>query len=269
MKRIAILGLAVVAVFAMTAVAASAKKTAPTGPAPLTATSGLSKLSSVGLPEIECKKATSTGELNSPTQGTNTTTFTECESSGKKCGNVSPGTIKTKELVSTIGYINKAKEEVGVDFTPKTGTVLAEFECEGIGIKTEGSVIGKDTPVNKMGTTAVVNLVGAGGKQEIEKFEGGPKDTLVSEFSIAPGSKVESAQNQQANVTFTPFSTTKGKKTTTTPDEVEVNTHNNPSQPEQGRCVTAKKAKYSDAECTVAAPEKKGKKTGKYEFVAL
>jgi len=60
-----------------------------------------------------------------------------------------------------------------------------------------------------MATEGKVTLVGSKGNQEIEKFEGGVKDTLLTEESLAPGLTLSSAQNQTATETFTPI---EGKK---------------------------------------------------------
>jgi hypothetical protein len=274
MKRIALAGLALITAFAITAGSASAAKVVITGHAPFTASSGLSKLSSTEfLPEIECKTSTAVGQLTSATKGEVTVTFHECATEGKKCGNVSAGTIETKLLETNIGWINKAKGEVGVDFIGKTGETTkgseAEFGCEGLNVAVKGSAIGRSTPDNVMATEGKVTLVGAKGNQEIEKFEGGVKDTLLTEESLAPGLTLSSAQNQTATETFTPIEGKKGTKTIHTPDLVELNTVNNPLTPEQGRCQKAKGGKYKDTGCSELAPEKKGKKTGKYEFVAI
>jgi len=275
MKRVAILGLALVAIFALSAASASASKIVPTGHAPFTASSGLSKLSSTEvLPEIECKSSEATGQLTSATHGEVTVTFKECATEAKKCGNVSPGTIKTKLLETTVGWINKAKGEAGVDFIGKVGGETtkgaeAEFECEGLAVAVKGSVIGRSTPTNTMATTGKVTLVGAGGKQEVEKFEGGLKDTLITESSLAPLVELSSAQNQTATETFAEFEGKKGTKTVFVPDNVELNTVNNPATPEQGRCVKAKHAKFKDSNCSELAEEKKGKLKGKFEFFPI
>jgi hypothetical protein len=273
MKRIAIMGLAVVALFAITAGSASAAKIVIKGPAPFTASSGLAKLSTTEiLPEIECKKSTAVGQLTSATKGEATVTFGECATEGKKCGNVSAGTIETKLLETTIGWINKAGNQAGVDFIGKAGGqgtkgAEVEFSCEGLTVAVKGSVIGKSTPNNVMATEGKVTVIGSHGKQEVEKFEGGLKDTLIAETSLAPGLELNSAQNQTATETFSPVP--QGKKGANVPDPVELNTINNPATPEQGRCQAAKKAKYKDSNCSELAPEKKGKKTGKFEFVAI
>jgi len=269
MKRIATMALALVAIFALSAASASAKK-AVTGPAPYTATSGLSKLSSKGIPEIECKTSSATGTLTSATKGNTIVSFHECETSGKKCGNVKAGEIVTKELITTVGWINKAKAEAGTDFIGVAGEKVAgseaEFECEGIQVKVKGSVIGKSPKTNEMSTTGEVVLVGKNGEQEIENFEGLPKDTLITEANVAPGAEIPSAQNQSAVITYTEVKA--GKKSVA--DPVELNTVNNPATPEQGRCGKAKGGKYSDANCSTLAVGKKGKPPkGKFEFVPI
>ncbi len=275
MKRIALLAIALVAIFAMAAGTAAAKLPPVEGHAPFEASSGLSKLSSTEiLPEIECKTSHAVGQLTSATKGEVTVTFKECATEGKKCGNVSPGTVETKLLETTVGWINKAGGEAGVDFIGKVGGETtkgaeAEFECEGLSVAVKGSVIGRSTPLNTSATEGKVTLVGSKGNQEVEKFEGGVKDTLLTEASLAPGVTLSSAQNQTATETFTPVMVHKGAKIVPEADNVELNTVNNPAQPEQGRCNKAKHGKYSDANCTVVAPVKNGKSKGKFEFVPI
>jgi hypothetical protein len=276
MKRVAILGFALVAILALSAGSAAASKIVVTGHAPFTASSGLSKLSSTEvLPEIECKSSEAEGQLTSATHGEVTVTFKECATEAKKCGNVSPGTIKTKLLETTLGWINKAKGEAGVDFIGKAGGETtkgaeAEFECEGLAVAVKGSVIGRSTPNNTMATEGKVTLVGKGGNQEVEKFEGGVKDTLLTEASLAPGLTLNSAQNQTATETFSQVKAMKGSKEIMVPDPVELNTLNNPATPEQGRCYKTKGGKYKDANCSELPPEKKGKPgKGKYEFFPI
>jgi hypothetical protein len=274
MKRIAIMGLALVAVFAIATASATAAKTVIKGPAPFTASSGLSKLSTEGLPEIECKTSTASGSLTSATKGEVTVTFHECATEGKKCGNVSPGNIQTKLLETTVGWINKGTGAAGVDFIGKVGGQAgkgaeAEFECEGLSVAVKGSAIGKSTPTNTMATEGKVTLVGSNGKQEIEKFEGGLKDTLITEVNLLPGSELPSAQNQTATETFTELEVPKGKKMIKVADPVQLNTVNNPATPEQGRCQKAKHAKYKDSNCSEKAEVKNGVPKGKFEFVPI
>jgi hypothetical protein len=272
MKRIALMAVALVVMFAMAVASASAAKLVVKGPAPFTASSGVSKLSSTEIiPEIECKTSTAAGQLTSATKGEVTVTFHECATEGKKCGNVSPGTIQTKLLETTVGWVNKAKGEAGVDFIGKAGGETTkgaevEFGCEGLEVAVKGSVIGKSTPTNVMATEGKVTLVGTKAKQEIQNFEGSPKDTLITEASLAPGIEVTSGQTQTATETFTPIEMTKGTKKVKVPDNVELNTVNNPLTPEQGRCQKTKGGKYKDANCSEKAPEVKGKIKGKYEF---
>jgi len=120
-----------------------------------------------------------------------------------------------------------------------------------------------------MATEGKVVLVGKNGEQEIEKFEGGLKDTLITEASAIPGVEAPSAQNQTGTEKFDELERPKGTKMVMVSDPVELNTVNNPATPEQGRCQKTKHAKYKDSNCTEIAAEKNGIKKGKYEFVPI
>jgi hypothetical protein len=109
-------------------------------------------------------------------------TFSGCSTLGKKCHSAGQkaGTIKTMALKGELGYINKANKEVGVDLTAE-GADLADFECEGITVKVNGSVIGHYTPVNSFSKTSVNTFVVNGeGFQDVKNLEGGPTDVLES-----------------------------------------------------------------------------------------
>jgi hypothetical protein len=99
-----------------------------------------------------------------------------------------------------LGYISKANKEVGVDLTAETGVLLAEFECEGIKVKVEGSVIGHYTPVNSF-TKKSVNTFAINGEgfQDVKNLEGGPKDVLES--TINGAGPFESGQQATASNT--------------------------------------------------------------------
>ncbi len=151
--------------------------------------------------EVTCASFADKGELTSPTtEGKVVSTFSKCTSLGKSCHSpgAKPGTIVTNPLKGSLGYINKAKDEVGVDLSAETGTVLAEFECEGLSIVTTGSVIGHQTPVNvftkTMKSTFVVNSEGF---QDVKSFEGGPTDVLES--TINGSGPFESGQQAEAS----------------------------------------------------------------------
>ena len=99
---------------------------------------------------------------------------------------VVPGTIVTSVLAMTVGYINKAKKEVGIDLSEPAGAPILNFIC-GTTIKATvvGSVIGMITPVNKPvipAKTFTLKFVQAAGVQAIANLEGSPIDVLETSF---------------------------------------------------------------------------------------
>ena len=173
-----------------------------------TSTSGEGFLETANGEKVTCTADTNVGETNGPKKDVVTVTFTGCTSSGFKCNSAgaAAGEIKTNKLLSEIGYINKAAKEVGLRLKPE-GELFVEFECVGgiVKVKTKGAVIGKYTPVNEMNEKFVLNLkcvAGKKGVQEIEKFEGGLKETLASSKN---GGAFEAACNNSGEdkITFT------------------------------------------------------------------
>jgi hypothetical protein len=137
--------------------------------------------------EVTCKSFADVGKHGSPTTEEKVvSTFKTCESLKKKC--LSPGqkagTIVTKPLSGVLGYINKSKKEVGVALKAETGSVLAEFTCEGLEIETTGSVIGTVSPVDVFTKTEnQVFQVNGSGFQAVKNFEGGPNQELLSKIN--------------------------------------------------------------------------------------
>jgi hypothetical protein len=154
-------------------------------------TAKASKLETEGAGTVECKSSKSTGE----TAGTkevknNIVEFKTCTSLGKKCTSAGQkaGTIKTVALSGVLGYISKAPLKVGLDLTAEKGGNSAEFSCEGLGVRTFGSVIGQQSgDINAISKTFTLTFNETGGKQEITKFEGGPTQELRSEFNLGEG----------------------------------------------------------------------------------
>jgi hypothetical protein len=151
--------------------------------------------------EVTCKSFKDEGHIATPT--TENKVFSEfktCESLGKKCASpaAKAGTIKTNALAGELGYINKAKKEVGVLLKAETGSVLAEFNCEGLEIVTTGSVIGRQTgDINTFSkTSSNVFQVNGEGFQEVKNFEGGPTHVLQS--TINGSGPFESGQQAEA-----------------------------------------------------------------------
>jgi hypothetical protein len=107
------------------------------------------------------------------------------------------GEVTAQELTGEIGYIVKPTQ-VGVDLKAKTGKAIAVFECGGaseVGVERgtgtgtlmeiEGSVIGRIKKINRMVEENLVTFKASGGKQVPEMFEGGVKDTLITNVGIA------------------------------------------------------------------------------------
>lgn len=151
--------------------------------------------------EVVCKSFGDSGTITTPTtEGKVISEFKTCESLKKKCASpgAKAGTIKTNALKGTLGYINKAKKEVGVLLEPESGSVLAEFNCEGLEIVTTGSVIGRQTgDINTFSKSSTnVFKVNGEGFQEVKNFEGGA--THVLESKINGSGPFESGQQAEA-----------------------------------------------------------------------
>jgi hypothetical protein len=173
-------------------------------------------LTTAGHPTIKCLAANSSGEWTGPKTATVTTEFQGCTTtSGVQCQSLDPrnkSEIKTFPDEGEIGFLRHEEIEgklivvVGMDLKPMPPfTALAQYECTGSNETghIEGSVVGKMRPINKMSTESVlVIMTKTGGAQQWEQFEGGPKDTLTTKFTLG-------------TETFGPFETTLNIKSET------------------------------------------------------
>lgn len=143
-----------------------------------------STLQTVGNRKIVCTHDTDSGEYTGPKTDVETILFTGCKLTGLgvnvTCSSpgLAAGEITTNPLASELGFISKPTE-VGMDLKPLFGSTFAEFECGGIRIVVEGSVIARMTPISKMTLIFKEKFKATAGIQKPEKFEGGPKDTLI------------------------------------------------------------------------------------------
>jgi hypothetical protein len=207
MRRVRIVGRYVAAALAMSAVAAPSGWAALpefSGPFPkaFTSTGKQAVLETAAKAKVVCAGSTDTGEAMGPKAGTMIVKFTGCKARGAPCMNpgAAPGTIVTHVLISQLGYLNRAKREVGVDLT--NGNLLAEFVCGSVRFLIKGSVIGRITPVDqkvKPPKGFLLTFVQSGGKQKFTKFQGGPKDVLESSFG---GSFEEAGLSSMDVITF-------------------------------------------------------------------
>ncbi len=149
---------------------------------------------------ITCKKSSDTGKFTGPKTASDiNVTFTGCEFLGFQCASAGAkaGEVKTNPLKAEIGYVNKAKHEVGVDLSAEKGLYEAELTCSTIHLRVSGAVIGTATPVNTFSKTATLTFNQSAGFQEVEHFESGIKQTLFTEvaFEEEPFSEESGAQS--------------------------------------------------------------------------
>jgi hypothetical protein len=171
------------------------ERTAVKTPSKYTGTNGKSVLT-VFVPGIgivgdtSCAKAKDTGSIISPTQTETTVTFEKCESEGKKCtsvGEKTKGDIKTNTLEGTLVEAPESKTGIGVTITAKSAENSAEFECEGLKIKTKGAVTGEVTGNTTKASKTSKNVfeVNEGGEPTIQTE--GSEFTLLTTITDAEG----------------------------------------------------------------------------------
>jgi hypothetical protein len=152
-------------------------------------------LTTVGHTTIHCSSASLSGEYTGPKNATVHIELHGCTNSlAAQCQSesTSKGEIKSLALEGELGFIkNQVKEgktivATGFDLKPQSPfSDLIIFECGGIAesIRVDGSVIGRIKPFDRMTTvSSLVYVRTKSGKQAIEKFEGGVKDTLTTTF---------------------------------------------------------------------------------------
>jgi hypothetical protein len=187
-----ITGLCLATMLTIGVMAASASAALPEFSSPFaktfTSTSKASLLETTSKVKLVCTADTNAGEITGPQTGSVTIAFTGC--SLKKAPCTTPGRpsgeIVTSLLSLTLGYINKAKKEVGIDLASAAGSTFATFSCgstlRGVVI---GSVIGRITPVNKKVIPSAfftLRFMQASGIQKITNLEGGPPDVLETSY---------------------------------------------------------------------------------------
>jgi hypothetical protein len=285
LKRIRTISTMLIAALALTgSLAASAQaRHVNTGPIKYTASSMNTPnfeptLEPEGAGIVTCASETAVGEITTSVGGPLTAIFTGCGSETKPCTSEGEptGTIKTEELDSEIGFINRANGEVGTDFKPASGEFLVKFDCPGkpdIYFAIKQSVIGRLEAPSGMTTTSTFKFKGSLARQEIEAFEGAPKDTMLFQVSTRGKKGWEEKLfvefggdlNLESIMTTTPQQApTVGGKLKSYPDGVEVVATG--GRPEFARCRKARLAKWRNAACTEHAVEKRGKFHGHFEL---
>jgi hypothetical protein len=197
MKRMRMMGLLLVVVFAFSVAASSASAspvfytkvvyggTANT-PVKFTGTLGAAFLEGeVSKSKIECSGGTAAGEITGPTlTQKNNTTFTGCKAQGFPCNSAGDpeGTIKTAPLEGELGDVKLNTPGIRLFREGAKGTgELATFSCAGgaIAVKVKGSVIGQLSGASgnnvteaKFATSQKLTFAESGGKQKWTKFLG-------------------------------------------------------------------------------------------------
>jgi hypothetical protein len=274
--------LAVVLVFSLGLTATATQAIIqPSGPSHNRTLSGGTGLGISGHGGIKCESTEGTGEVTGPKGGTLTVTFRGCKYQGggpeRSCGNIGPGAIETKPLVTELGWISQARQEVGEDYKPATGVVAAQFECEGLHIVVKGSVIGVVKRLDAMTEEQEVELaVGGfqGTTQVPEKLESMPPDVLRSELQGFLG-EFEAGlaltwviKSQPLMVQPKGATRTNHARHRVVPDPTEVRAVG-ASDPEHGRCQKRRGGRFTNAACTSLAGAAMAKKKGKYEWHPL
>ncbi len=148
-----------------------------------------------GVGGLTCTKSADTGEFTGPTTvGKIHVTFSGCLLHSHPCESTSPkasksGEVITKPLKGVVGFISKAKEEVGIELSAEE-TYEAEVNCGELKLRVDGSVIGLvKPPYNHFTKELTLVFNQSGGIQNPEKFEEGPVATLTTEIGSIFGSE--------------------------------------------------------------------------------
>jgi len=278
MKRVKVLGLCLIAVFAFSAVVAASSQAGKYNHGPI-------KVESVGEGEAElgnsvanirCKSHTAKSEIVGPNEARNVVSlYKGCEVAGKgiPCGNVGSAEIQTEKLVSKLAWVNKSKSEAGADFKPESGEHLAVFDCKGFAeVKVYGAIIGSIPPadLNTNTSTGKLTFQESGFHNVPQNFEGGPKENLEAEFifeGVGGTKRVESGQIQVDNTTNHKWKCKEKNGVESCKKEDLAQTNTVSGTPQYGRCEKKGAGTlYTDPACQVA-PEPGGK--AKYGFVLV
>jgi len=228
MKRIRIMGLCLVAAFALSALAASIATAEPEFltktvvaegvKIPIKATLGAAFLEGQSGSKITCTGGSSTGEVTGPqTSKKNVSTFVGCETGGLKCeSGVTEGVIITKALEAKLnGITSSLPGERLFDEGEGRGGKLAEFSCAGgsIVVIVKGSLIGSlsgaagtGPETGKLLSTGTLTFAEAAGIQKYTSFSEGPEKGEKEQLEASVGGKPfeKSGQSVVAKITTVP-----------------------------------------------------------------
>lgn len=236
LRNTRIWGLALVAVFAFSALAAAnASATQPVAegfPATFSGVGGAGKLETTGptIRTINCTGNTSSGEINSANtvKGVKVT-FTGCTTTGPfgvelscKSSGAAAGVIVTNVLKGKLVYLIAGSSRAGIDLEPESGTTFASITCTKTiifeikeNLTVTGSVIGEITPVNTSATKFTLAFKQKEpGMQEFESYLNPSGCSPVTDVLTTVGSGAES---------FTSQSAVEGTEAITTSKTIKIN----------------------------------------------
>jgi len=147
-------------------------------------------LEGVGGATVACKTASIAGEYTGPKTASAAMTLTGCvySGSGEACQSAKApaGQIVTNALTGSLGFIEDevtemaSKLSIGLHLS-SPGPLLSA-ECAGLKepLVVTGSVIAPIGKIDKMASSFKVAYAASTGKQQIEQFEGAPRDVLTA-----------------------------------------------------------------------------------------
>lgn len=136
-----------------------------------TGAGGAATLETIHAVKVTCKAESSDGEFTSAkTVGNIAVVFTGCESLGYRCKTPgsAEGEIVTNPLAGTLVW-EKYGKTVAIDLTPQSGEWFVEFTCGPANAKVKGSVL-TNIPADKAETKVDEKFTAKKGKQKPEYY---------------------------------------------------------------------------------------------------
>lgn len=149
---------------------------------------GAAKLETAAKQKLECKSVSGSGAYDSSREiDAVELVFSGCEAAGTACSSegAAAGEIRSSQLEALLGYEQKAKKKLGLDFFPDghLGDLLVAH-CGSATWTIRGSVIAP-IKADKAATATVLKLAASKGKQKIQHLEGEAADVLEASLGGA------------------------------------------------------------------------------------
>jgi hypothetical protein len=205
-SRIGLFGLALVAVFAMSAVIASAASAALPEQSPttgkFTGVSGKSFFETKSGEKVNCKEDTIKGESTGAKTSSSTIAFKGCEAFGFKCNTT--GALAGEIVLKVTGqlvYISETKKEVGL-----INTLTAELtiKCSAFQtLKVRGATLCPLTPVNTKTKTYSVVCTEEKGVQQPTEYFNEKKEKVKAPITETKGEGIKNFGYEQSGLSGT------------------------------------------------------------------